>query len=650
MRTMCRASVGIFIIIFAAVAMERSASAEPGIGSDAAFPVIGVANDTVLEPPGGAPMLGPVPPPPATVIASLISPPMAPGVGEVQDISYGDENPTAAPISVEFSVGPGVGMGPTLGHFAAPPPPAPAFDVRMEAGALGVPPFGDGFVNSDVYMNYPAPLFGIPACGVGSNRQILDGDGAPGAPFGPPRLGLGMPEPGSNVDAYERTDQALVDTLAPPTVPDAPVFFTIDPLTAAGWPAPIPAPGGGVAIPGPSDILAWNPALGMPVIYATAAALGLVAGDDVDALAVWYPAGAPPLPPVGMGWNFAPAGAILFSLAAGSPSLSPTSGGVSATPLMPACFGGPGTGTAADLWVVAAPVLPGGAVGWLSAEQLGLGTIRTGGPVDDDIDAVDVCNAFQGMDLDADLIDNGCDPDMDGDGVGNGIDPDADGDGFTDVAPTLHQGPANTNPLVDNCIGVWNPTQLNSDGNFIDMSPPKGYDDMTWPNSDAMGDACDNDDDNDGLTDAAEIAGPPCASATGPTSPVLRDTDGDRVLDGAECAYGTNPNLAGSFPPPATCQSAGDGDGDGVLTSREVCYYNTDPSLVNTDGDTRDDGCEIASVNGDLLVNVIDLQQVAQSVPPTGTAGYLVNMDMNKDGFVNVLDLQFVAARSVPCP
>lgn len=649
MRTIARSSLGFLIVIFAAVAMQRPVAAEPGIGSDAAFPIVGVASDTVLEPPGGGPVIGPVPPPPALVLASLISPPLPPGAGEVQDISYGDDNAVAAPVSIEFSVGPGFLAAPPSGHPGAPPPPPPAFDLRTEAGIFPPPPAGDFATGSDIYMNYPAPLFGMPPCGIGANRQILDGDGAPGAPFGPPRLGLGMPEPGSNIDAYEISDETVVDTALPAGVPDAPVFFTIDPATAGGWPFAIPAPGGGMGFPGPGDILAWNPAIGGPVIYATAGALGLLPADDVDALAVYSPAGAPPLPPLGMGWDFAPVGHMVFSLAAGSPSLSPTSGGAAATPLAPACFGA-GTGTDGDLWLVMVPTAPGMAPGYLSAEQLGLATVRTGAPTDDELDAIDMCTGYAASDIDGDMIDDVCDPDMDGDGLGDGVDPDDDGDGYLDAQSTTHQGPANTNPLTDNCPRVPNPAQTNSDGNFIDLSPPKAYDDLTWPNSDMFGDACDTDDDNDGLSDATETAGPPCGSATGPTVPIIRDTDGDRVLDGAECTYGFDPVVAASFPGGAICQIAGDGDADGVTDSRERCYYNTSTGATNTDSDTLTDDCEIASINGDLVVNVLDLQQLAQSIPPGGMAGYILDFDVNKDGVINVLDLQFVASRSVPCP
>ena len=70
------------------------------------------------------------------------------------------------------------------------------------------------------------------------------------------------------------------------------------------------------------------------------------------------------------------------------------------------------------------------------------------------------------------------------------ISPDSDADGINDY--------------VDNCPGVFNADQLNND-------------------VDPAGDACDDDDDNDGLTDAQE--------AELGTDPLLVDSDGDGTGD-----------------------------------------------------------------------------------------------------------------------
>ena len=147
--------------------------------------------------------------------------------------------------------------------------------------------------------------------------------------------------------------------------------------------------------------------------------------------------------------------------------------------------------------------------------------------------------------------------DPDGDAVGNlaeqgqltfPCDPDTDDDGFKDLPSTNHAY-TNTDADEDNCILIPNPGQENNDGDFIDLPPAIGFDDLTQPNSDTLGDVCDPNDDNDNLTDVTETGGAPCASAAGPTNPLDIDSDDDRTHDGAECAFGTDPNNAASVPP-----------------------------------------------------------------------------------------------------
>ena len=73
----------------------------------------------------------------------------------------------------------------------------------------------------------------------------------------------------------------------------------------------------------------------------------------------------------------------------------------------------------------------------------------------------------------------------------------------------------------DNCPNIANADQVNSD-------------------SDVAGNACDADDDNDGLTDTTEVE-------LG-TDPLKRDTDGDGWSDKEEVDEGTDPLLASSQP------------------------------------------------------------------------------------------------------
>jgi len=112
---------------------------------------------------------------------------------------------------------------------------------------------------------------------------------------------------------------------------------------------------------------------------------------------------------------------------------------------------------------------------------------------------------------------------------------DVDGDGVDDE--------------VDNCPAVANPDQTDTDG-------------------DGLGDACDDDDDADGLSDADE--------AVFGTDPLDPDSDDDGMLDGAEvlAADGTG------CPDPLNADS----DGDDLSDGAEVTL-DTNPCDVDTDGD-----------------------------------------------------------------
>jgi hypothetical protein len=208
---------------------------------------------------------------------------------------------------------------------------------------------------------------------------------------------------------------------------------------------------------------------------------------------------------------------------------------------------------------------------------------------------------------------------------------------------------------VDNCPTVFNPLQENTD-RIVDLTPPKSFDDVTWINSDQLGDACDPDDDNDGVADVAE--GSLCdGAATAATSPLVFDSDGDRALDGAECATGTDPMSAASAPTIAQCVTASgaasaatDTDGDGVKDYAEYCNYHSDRNGSNTDGDGCGDGREVASVNGDQVVTSADLGIVAASFGPASGPNYLPDFDVNKDGTITSGDLGFVASKFGACP
>ncbi len=267
------------------------------------------------------------------------------------------------------------------------------------------------------------------------------------------------------------------------------------------------------------------------------------------------------------------------------------------------------------------------------------------------------------------------DPDLDA--VGNvaelgqltlPCDPDTDDDGYKDKPSTSH-ALNNVNVNQDNCILIPNPSQLNTDGDFIDLGPlVPAIDDLTNPFSDTLGDLCDSDADNDGLLNTVETGGAPCASAAAPTNPLDKDSDDDRTLDGPECVMSTDPNNAASTPPGSTLPdpdkdglasgfelfigtnpNLSDTDGDGLLDGQEVKFYNTNPLVTNTDGDDCPDGKEAASVNLDRVVNSGDQLLVVLHFGPGSNPGYVVGLDVNRDGTINSGDLLLMAILFGPC-
>jgi hypothetical protein len=724
MRFITRLSVLVTIVVAAAVGSPVATDAFPSFSLTPGSPTAGLLTPgAILDPATGAPTpAGPQPPPVIGLVAGALG--LPPG-GNLDGLSFGDDAILAAgvgagPLSLQFSVAAGSVGGPWL-------PAVPAQNVFTQGVA------GEGSAAGDIFLAGPPvlpPPFGPLACGLGGNAQLFDADGINAVAPAPPGLGGLLdpppPPPGApwdDIDAYEYLDVAAVDYQTMLAAPlsgadgraDGPIFFTVDPATAAGM---------GVS---PADILVNDVA--SPTgwsLYAPAGALGLVPADDVDALLVGdsatIGAGLGTAVPPGRSYGPHPTDVVAFSLAPGSPSLAP------AAPLPPVCA--PGVKTPGDVWAVS-PFLGGAPFPVFSAEGIGICSVRVAAcaGVNDNLDAIDIqwggdgdadgapdaleagCGAVIGpndsdldgltdsvemtlgtnpggvcsaptlaglpdSDLDG-MIDSweiaywtpacaATDPstpdgpaDFDGDGVPNigeytqftsPCNVDSDGDGFADLPTGAHTGPANTAVGSDNCPNVFNVPQTNSDGNFTDLSPPKAFDDLTLAMSDAPGDACDTDDDNDTLTDVAEASGASCAGfITTSTNP---DTDGDHFIDGAECSIGTNPTDITAKPGLAACGAAGDADGDGVLTQREFCFFATSPVAANSDLDACTDGREVASINGDTAVNVIDLSQVALEVGLYVLPGTAVqrNYDMNKDAAINVLDLSFVATRTGLCP
>lgn len=171
------------------------------------------------------------------------------------------------------------------------------------------------------------------------------------------------------------------------------------------------------------------------------------------------------------------------------------------------------------------------------------------------------------------------------------IDPydDEDGDGVGD-------------PL-DNCPFVPNPSQANFDG-------------------DATGDACDNDNDNDGILDVDDD----CArGALDWTSTAMTDHDGDGCLDSSEDIDDDND---GVYDPSDAC-AVGDRD---WLSSSATDYDNDGCRDGGEDVDDDNDGiCDetVQDQNGDCIVSSVDVD-----LCPTSALSFSSSLsnDADRDG------------------
>ena len=199
-------------------------------------------------------------------------------------------------------------------------------------------------------------------------------------------------------------------------------------------------------------------------------------------------------------------------------------------------------------------------------------------------------NSSRPLDTDGDgFCDNGVDTDDDNDGL-NDNQEDTDGiAGFTagDASDARNDdtdgdGVKDNN---DNCKRDPNPNQVNTDLALSNQPNP-------LVNGDAFGDACDDDIDNDGLVNTAEDTNgngsfDVVSEVTDLKNP---DTDNDGDIDGADnCSDISNSNQLDSDGDGQGNACDSDDDNDG-LTDVQEGQIGTNPTLRNTDGDTRDDG------------------------------------------------------------
>jgi hypothetical protein len=193
---------------------------------------------------------------------------------------------------------------------------------------------------------------------------------------------------------------------------------------------------------------------------------------------------------------------------------------------------------------------------------------------------------------------------------------------------------------VDNCPMVYNPDQKNSDSGARPAGPQIPGSWASNPATDKLGDACDPDDDNDGLPDALEFDDH-CPYRT------VADSDGDGAVDGYEVANGYEPCNPASRP---TWVGGIDGDSDGLVDAIERGGYNTCAFTADTtpgwsnctvprdsDGDGCSDTVEVLDLNGDRTTDsgdqlILNLR-VSRKIPADPVSDAI--FDVTKDGFVD---------------
>jgi hypothetical protein len=202
--------------------------------------------------------------------------------------------------------------------------------------------------------------------------------------------------------------------------------------------------------------------------------------------------------------------------------------------------------------------------------------------------------------------------DTDGDKLGDACDDDDDGDGTPDD--------------TDNCPLVSNPDQKDTDGDKkgdacdddddgdgtpdgTDNCPLVSNPDQKDTDGDKAGDACGDDDDGDGTPDGTDncplVSNPDQKDTDGDKAGDAcdDDDDGDGIPDGTDnCPLVSNPDQKDTDFDGTGDACIDDKDGDGVPNSDDNCPSVPNPGQRDTDGDKLGDACD-PDIDGDFIDN-----------------------------------------------
>ena len=272
------------------------------------------------------------------------------------------------------------------------------------------------------------------------------------------------------------------------------------------------------------------------------------------------------------------------------------------------------------------------------------------------LDAEDNCplaaNSTQ-ADSDSDGLGDSCDCDVDGDGVANPL------ASNTGVVSATVSCPAVA--AADNCLFVSNADQFDADGdgqgdacdgdqdadgvlNAVDNCATAANSDQANNDKDSEGDVCDSDDDNDGALDGADN----CPLAANPTQ---IDQDGDQVgnvcdtdLDGDGVANDVDncPGKANADQVDANTNKVGDAcendwDSDGVDNLVDNCPWAANAGQLDTDADKTGDACD-CDIDGDTVENNATGCKVLTKTDNCPVLGNKDQQDLDKDGLGDTCD------------